>query len=329
MNRTPVSEEFKDRLLQAARDGDIYSYGVTGGEELFTVISGLRNVPADQYIPKDVLFELMHTMTEPVDYVNGHEPSGYIFGSGPMTFDKEQSPYGYGKYVREILSDNEDYVQIAHTQSAKLLYEAEFNNIISRHLINTLLEEGYHKTINEAFNDGVMGYRDKNGEMQLGLWDAVSLGFAENAHGHVVTVTPWADNERIFVRTELPALLKNERVETINGHPREEFVQEFDSYIAQGMTEEDAYTKLNRTMVMGSSYEFIRNYSQDFAEELPPHLHHDFQKITKDGYGDWAAKAQVEASPDRIIPRPKDDYGFGNIPGVQQLGDFETEEAAL
>ena len=271
----------------------------------------------------------MHTLTEPVNYVQGHEPSGYIFGSGPMKFNEEQSSYGYGKFVREILSDNADYVQIAHTQSAQLLYEPEFHNIINEHLINTLIEDGYHKSINEAFNDGLMGYRDKDGEMQLGLWDAVSLGFAENAHGYIVTITPWADNERIFVRTELPALLKNERVETINGHPREEFVEAFNDYVADGLSEEDAYAKLNQTLVMGSSYEFIRNYSEDFAEDIPPHLHHDFRKISDDDYGEWAAKAQIEASPDRTLPRSTQDFGYGNLTGVQQLGGFEAEEAAL
>lgn len=330
MTRTPISEDYKDRLLEAARDGDIYSYGATGGEELFTVMSALNNVPTDQYVPKDVLFELMHILTEPVDYVNGHDPSGYIFGSGPMKFNEEENTYGYGKFVREILQDNEDYVQIAQTQSAQLLMnELEFNNAIRGHLFAALIEDGYHKPMSGAFYDGLMGYRDKDGEMQLGLWDAVSLGFAENAHGHIVTVTPWADNERIFVRTELPALLKNERVETINGHPREEFVEAFNDYVADGLSEEDAYAKLNRTLVMGSSYEFIRNYSEGFAEELPPHLQHDFQKTTKDGYGEWAAKAQIEASPDRTLPRSAQDFGFGNLTGVQQLGGFEAEEAAL
>jgi len=330
MSRTPISDDYKNRMLDAARDGDIYSYGVSGGEDLFTVMSALNNVPADEYIPRETLFELIHTLTEPVDYVNGHDPAGYVFGSGPVKFDEAESSGGYGKFVRDILNDNEDYVQIAQTQSAQLLMrEPEFNNAIREHLYKAMQEDGYHKPMSSAFYDGLMGYRNEDGEMELGLWDAVSLGFAENAHDHVVTVTPWADHERIFVRTELPALLKNERVETINGHPREEFVQEFDSYIAQGMAEEDAYAKLNRTLVMGSSYEFMRNYSEEFAEELPPHLNHDFRKMTEDGYGDWAAKAQVEASPDRIIPRPKDVYGFGNIPGVQQLSDFETEEAAL
>ncbi|MGN7437264.1 MAG: hypothetical protein ACTHOO_01375 [Alcanivorax sp.] len=331
MNRTPVNNEFKDRLLQAARDGDIYSYGVSGGKDLTTVMSLLHSVPSDQYIPRDTLFDLMHTLTEPVDYVNGHDPAGYIFGSGPMKFNEGQSTGSYGRFIRDIMNDNEDYVQITQTQSAQILSDQEFNNAIRGLLLTAMAEDGYNVGENpaQAYYDGLMGYRNENGDMQVGLWDAVSLGFAENAHGHVVTVTPWADNERIFVRTELPALLKNERVETINGHPREEFVQELEHYIDQGMIEEDAYTKLNRTMVMGSSYEFIRNYSQDFAEELPPHLHHDFQKTTKDGYGDWAAKAQVQASPDRVIPRIKDDYGFGNIPGVQQLGDYETEEAAL
>lgn len=329
MTRTPISEEFKDRLLEAARDGDIYSYGVTGGEDLFTVMSGLRNLPADQYVPKDVLFELMHTLTEPVDYVNGHTPSGYIFGSGPMKFKEKENTYGYGKFVREILQDNEDYVQIAHTQSAQLIFEPEFNNIIRRHVHTALIEDGYHKPMSGAFEDGLMGYRDKDGEMQLGLWDAVSLGFAENAHGHIVTVTPWADHERIFVRTELPALLKNERVETINGHPRAEFVEAFEGYVADGLSEEDAYAKLNRTLVMGSSYEFIKNYSESFAEDIPPHLEHDFRKITDDGYSAWAAKAEIEANPNRTLPRSAQDFGYGNIPGVQQLGDFEVEEAVL
>lgn len=297
MKREPISDDYAARLIAAAKEGEIYTYGASGGEESqFTVMGGLNTIPRDQYVPKQVLFDLLYTLTEPVEYINGKDPAGYVFGSGPIGFNEDAC---YSHYLREFVRDNDDYVSIAHTQSAQLLTEPEFANIIRYQLLTAMKEEGIDADGNPAstYYNGLMGHKREDGTMELGLWDAVSLGFAENAHGHVVTLTPRADNERIFVRTELPALLKNEQVETINGLPKQDFVDAFDQYCADGLSEEDAYTKLNRTKIMGSSYEFMRGYSEGFAEALPPHLHHDFQKVTVDGYADWVSKAAPVLSP--------------------------------
>ena len=209
MKREPISDDYAARLIAAAKEGEIYTYGASGGEESqFTVMGGLNTIPRDQYVPKQVLFDLLYTLTEPVEYINSKDPAGYVFGSGPIGFNEDAC---YSHYLREFVRDNDDYVSIAHTQSAQLLTEPEFANIIRYQLLTAMKEEGIDADGNPAstYYNGLMGHKREDGTMELGLWDAVSLGFAENAHGHVVTLTPRADNERIFVRTELPCSKMN------------------------------------------------------------------------------------------------------------------------
>ncbi len=328
MKREPISNEHAERLINAAKDGDVFSYGFTDGdEELFTVMSGLNAVPPDQYVPKDVLFDLMYALTEPVEYVNGHDPAGYVFGSGPMRYrdDNTRDENSYLDFTKPILRDNERYVCITQTQSAQHLSNAEFNNAIRHHLLTAMQQEGHSVDGNPtSYYDGLMGFRRDDGEIELGLWDAVSKAFADNAHGHIVTVTPWADDDRIFVRTELPALLKNERVDTINGHPRQDFVDAFEECRADGLSDTQAYEKINRTMVRGSSYELVRGYSPDFAAALPLCLSHKFLAPVVPGYDEWANSATPTVNSDNP---PSENYDATN--DINRYPEFKIEEAAL
>ena len=296
--RQPISDSHAEMMIEAARKGDIYDNDYTQSAGLPTVMGGLR-ITRDQYIPKQVLYDLMHALTEPVEEVNGHEPSGYIFGSGPINVFDKKCCYNK-KHLPKLLSDNPDFVSIGHTQSAKLLSNRSFSNLIRLRLLEAVQTEGTsrHEPADDDkdIDDALMGYTRDDGTVEKGIWDAVSLAFAENAHGHIITLTPWAKNDRIFVQTELPALLANERVETINGHPREFFVEEFEQYRAEGLSDQDAYAKLNRNSIMGSSQEFISNYSDDFAAGLAPHLNHEFRLMAVPGYAEWADSAEPLAS---------------------------------
>jgi hypothetical protein len=53
-----------------------------------------------------------------------------------------------------------------------------------------------------------------------GAWDIVSARFVEKTVGPVVTITGGADLQRVFGQTELPRLLKNRKITTIDGIPR-------------------------------------------------------------------------------------------------------------
>ena len=58
-----------------------------------------------------------------------------------------------------------------------------------------------------------------------GAWDNVSRRFAELAVGQVRVIAPQADAQRIFAQTELPALLANSNVTTIEGLSRAEWTR--------------------------------------------------------------------------------------------------------
>ncbi len=53
-----------------------------------------------------------------------------------------------------------------------------------------------------------------------GAWDIVSARFVEKTVGPVVTLTGGADPQRVFAQTELPRLLENRKITSIDGIPR-------------------------------------------------------------------------------------------------------------
>ncbi|MFO0017434.1 MAG: calcium-binding protein, partial [Synechococcaceae cyanobacterium] len=63
------------------------------------------------------------------------------------------------------------------------------------------------------YEDGVL--------KEPGLWDDASARFVHNIKGDVLTFTGNANIDRIFARTELPILLENTNVKSIDGIPRE------------------------------------------------------------------------------------------------------------
>ncbi|MCP9835831.1 calcium-binding protein, partial [Cyanobium sp. La Preciosa 7G6] len=81
----------------------------------------------------------------------------------------------------------------------------------------------------KAFMDG-----DVIDEMRVnnGVWDKVSARFVADAVGEVVTFTGGASTERVFFQTELPLILSNPRVTSIDGIPIEVF---------HGMSVEEAF----------------------------------------------------------------------------------------
>lgn len=301
MQRHPVSADFQKKLLLAARDGDIYAFD--GMEELFTVEGALKSLTQDQYIPLETLYETLHAMTQPVDYVYGEETRGFIFGSGPIdAFDRSSD---YAPYLMNILRSQHGFAAISNTEAAMFLNSPKLSSLFSFRVTQSAQAEGVHR----PYRDVMMGYRDDGGEIVKGLWDAVSQGFAENAHGHIVTITPWAEDERIFVRTELPILIHNDDVETINGLPRQDFKDQFDDYVADGMSERQAYARLNEMEVRASSIAFMRKACYMFADDLSPPLKNDFIVNSQPERKAWLGQALpvFDAKAMRALSGPAED----------------------
>ena len=72
-----------------------------------------------------------------------------------------------------------------------------------------------------SFMDG-----DRVGDDRInnGVWDKVSARYVNDAAGEVVTFTGGAFANRVFYQTELPIILSNPRVTSIDGIPVEAFV---------------------------------------------------------------------------------------------------------
>lgn len=279
MERQPVSQDFQDKLIKAAREGDIYAYD--GNEDLFTVQGAMTSLKDDEYVPLDTLYEMLHVMTQPIEYVYGQKARGFVFGSGPVDAHDESSDYAL--YLRNIISSQNGFGSISNTDAGQFLNNGQISRMFSFRVTQSAQAEG----IRRPYRDVMMGYRGDDGQMVNGLWDAVSEGFADQAHGHIVTITPWADNDRIFVRTELPILIHNENVETINGLPREDFKNKLDGYIESGMDEKAAYARLNDRDVRSSSIAFMRDACYDFAADLSPPVRSDFLVMAEPDHKVW------------------------------------------
>lgn len=86
--------------------------------------------------------------------------------------------------------------------------------------------------------DGVI---DADGIRTPGMWDIVSKNLADNAFGAVRTISPFAIDGSVFSQTELPALLANPNVTSINGIARTTLLAIRDFFVNNiGTVEADA-----------------------------------------------------------------------------------------
>lgn len=90
---------------------------------------------------------------------------------------------------------------------------------------NLLLTEtqGWNVFFAEIKDAKHQGWIDK--QERLDLMDACCRKFAQEASGDVKAYTRDANPDRVFLRVELPELLMNDRVKTINGVGREDLLQ--------------------------------------------------------------------------------------------------------
>lgn len=98
------------------------------------------------------------------------------------------------------------------------------------------------KKFDEIFRDNpdelrsfMDGDRVGDGRINNGVWDKVSARYANDAAGEVVTFTGGALTNRVFYQTELPIILSNPKVTSIDGIPVEAF---------DGMTIDEAYSMI-------------------------------------------------------------------------------------
>ena len=239
------------------------------------IAQALGAVTENQYIPSQDLVDALQSLPHDVAYPDGSLPNGYIFGSAKIHAENDVP---YQKYTQQLVETQDRFVTIGDTRGSQLIERTQFEGLLE----DALIEEGSTLDANKVLH----GYME-DGVRQPGLWDDISRGFAENARGDVVTVTPHADANRVFVQTELPALLDNADVERINGLPRQVYVDRL-AEIAQGLPDgapmADAYTQLNRNFVQHTSEAYMARFSPlGFARDMDaPHLDRDFIRAHED-----------------------------------------------
>ncbi|WP_111850147.1 calcium-binding protein [Acinetobacter baumannii] len=98
-----------------------------------------------------------------------------------------------------------------------------------------------------AGKNNIVDYRDiMNDETTIdgvkspALWDDASEALAKASSGDVRTLTPFGTEDKVFARVELPALLENPNVKTIDGIPREVLKTMYDADIASGLSHTEA-----------------------------------------------------------------------------------------
>ncbi len=119
--------------------------------------------------------------------------------------------------VRNIISTDPSAASIADTEVGILLdlegFQTELTGII-------LSDPSFEGTIDDA----LYGSRDNGVRQADGLWDIASANLADNASGNIQVIAPFTQADSVFAQTELPRLLENPDVTSINGVSKDDFI---------------------------------------------------------------------------------------------------------
>lgn len=114
--------------------------------------------------------------------------------------------------VKRLSADNAAINAIQQTEVARLLGDDAFFEAFK----NTMQAMGIDPRSPTA-DAYLKGTTDAVGNRVPGLWDIMSKNYAKAAVGDVIAIVPFADAKDIWSKTELPELLRNAKVTSING----------------------------------------------------------------------------------------------------------------
>lgn len=156
-------------------------------------------------ITRGILFDIVERVS--VRQLNG-KPNATLLFSGPATFSlKDAIPRNTSGEI--ALQGKGEPATIQNTHAARLMISNEFNNA----LVHIFGDSPIPSDDQIQFL-----YRSRaESSSSPGVWDMLSHRFASAIEGQVVTFTPFAEQNRIFTATEVPALLANKKVTKING----------------------------------------------------------------------------------------------------------------
>jgi Ca2+-binding RTX toxin-like protein len=121
--------------------------------------------------------------------------------------------------------------------NGSMIVDSELGKFLDRNGISIQAElaKGYigqgfspEKAANKAYVDMYGEINNEFGGRTKGLWDVASERFAQHVEGDVRIVSPFATVNSVLGQSELPALITNPSVTSINGIPRAELLELFD-----------------------------------------------------------------------------------------------------
>jgi hypothetical protein len=114
--------------------------------------------------------------------------------------------------AESIGENNSQIITIGQTDAYALLDSQEFKD--SLRLSDPI---NFNRIINGITENGI--------RTEPGLWDITSQRIAASAVGEVRTLTPFSLSDKVFAQTELPALLANDKVASIDGIARTDLLR--------------------------------------------------------------------------------------------------------
>ncbi len=171
-----------------------------------------------------------------------------IFYSGGLV-DSNIRP---GTINKSMLKQGEFIRVIGQTPVGKFLESKEFEKAIAEAFNKTSISEVTVKDIPKRGTD----INDFFNRPDDGLWAIASKNFAAETRGEVYVIAPFSESDRILAVDELPELLSNSRVTSINGYQKEIFQKIYD---------EQGTTKVNNA-VAASSYKLLNQVRLNISE---------------------------------------------------------------
>jgi Ca2+-binding RTX toxin-like protein len=144
--------------------------------------------------------------------------------------------------IIDQLKNNSSLRLIDNTEASKFLSDALSNGSPLNRKLKQIFGEGKQKQLPSQAYEFLYGSNSNGTRQPNGAWDAISKRFVDGAVGDVRVLGGFGmDSGRVFGATELPALLNNPKVTSVNGIPT------------------SVLKSIEQTEGMGRAFEHIKN----------------------------------------------------------------------
>ncbi|WP_171496075.1 calcium-binding protein [Acinetobacter oleivorans] len=226
----------------------------------------------------------MKTYNEIITELSNANASGYIYSlnelhdlvsqaSGSLSDNTTLTSYYSGSafldqdvstgLYQESISVNSygEIGRISQTDVSRLAENIAFLDALENTLnsMGVIDSDQFNKEGTAAYEfwNGSGGIDPSTGEYVPSIWNTISEVYARDTKGDVLALVPFADDNRIWAQTELPTLLDNPNVTSINGIPIDELRTNLQS---NGYNQVFEDIKTQSVLIM-SEFQYVRDTS--------------------------------------------------------------------